>query len=95
MIRPGSTSLGNQPGDTPPLPSQQGIQNKSDVYEPGRENSNSDVREGEEEVPAPKDDEDLADKLSSTDQAELHNVSVKEMHKANHSGNADGRPSAD
>lgn len=79
MIRPGSTSLGNQPGDTPPLPSQQGVQNRSDVYEPGRENVNSDVREGEEEVPARDHDQD--DKLGSEEQAELHNISVREAEK--------------
>ncbi len=97
MIRPGSTSLTDQPGDRPALPSERGKSQTAenvilgaDTYKTG--NVNSDVREGEEEVPARDHDQD--DKLAGEEQAELHNISLREAERASQQ-NFDGRPSAD
>lgn len=96
MIRPGSTSLTDQPGDRPSLPSERGKSHTAenvilgaDTYQTG--NVNSDAREGEEEVPARDHNQD--DKLAGEEQAELHNVSVREAERASRE-NSDGRPSA-
>lgn len=97
MIRPGSTSLTDQPGDRPALPSERGKSQTAenvilgaDTYKTG--NVNSDVREGEEEVPARDHDQD--DKLAGEEQAELHNISLREAERASQQ-NSDGRPNAD
>lgn len=96
MIRPGSTSLSDQPGDRPSLPSERGNNQANENVILGAETSdtttnvNSDVRDGDEKVPERDHDQD--DKLGGTEQSELHNISVREMKKA--SENEDGRPSS-
>ncbi|MCY7352398.1 MAG: hypothetical protein LH606_17325 [Cytophagaceae bacterium] len=94
MIRPGSTSISNQPGDQPPLPSERGSTQANENVILGAEtsdttpNTTSDVTDGEEKVPERDHDQD--DKLGGTEQSELHNISVREMKKADE--NEDGRP---
>lgn len=101
MIRPGSTSLTDQPGDRPQLPSEKGISQQGAILGTNQRdeklesvfatNENSPVRDGEEEVPARDHDQD--DKLGSEEQSELHNVSIREAERGSHE-NSDGRPSA-